>query len=137
MYFCLHLTFVNVFTTKRPLFIFLFRCLLTFYFCFQAGEGSTNPQILDSLDPSFLNQLNNLQANQIDDLENALLPHLHTDQDQHNKSGDNTTLQFKKTTTKLVEDSFNTTVDEASISRHLALTKQEMLQVKRLISSEK
>merc|ERR1711902_314602 len=39
---------------------------------------SNNPQILDTLDPSFLNQLNNLQANQIDDLENALLPHLHS-----------------------------------------------------------
>ena len=26
---------------------------------------------------TFLNQLNNLQANQIDDLESALLPHLH------------------------------------------------------------
>jgi hypothetical protein len=39
---------------------------------------SNNPQILDSLDPSFLSQLNNLQANQIDDLENVLLPHLHS-----------------------------------------------------------
>ena len=33
--------------------------------------------VLDSFDPSFLN---NLPANQIDDLENALLPHLHNDE---------------------------------------------------------
>ena len=32
--------------------------------------------VLESFDPSFLN---NLQVNQIDDLENALLPHLHDD----------------------------------------------------------
>ena len=52
----------------------------------EAGETSANPQILDSLDPSFLNQLNNLQANQIDDLENALLPHLHsTSEDQQSR----------------------------------------------------
>ena len=52
----------------------------------EAGEASTNPQILDSLDPSFSNQLNNLQANQIDDLENALLPHLHsTSEDQQSR----------------------------------------------------
>ena len=54
-----------------------------------AGDSSLNtsdPQssssrnavnsVLESFDPSFLN---NLQVNQIDDLENALLPHLHDD----------------------------------------------------------
>ena len=49
---------------------------------------SNNPQILDSLDPSFLNQLNNLQANQIDDLENVLLPHLHTSS-EHGATAEN------------------------------------------------
>ena len=34
----------------------------------EANEASNNPQILDSLDPSFLNQLTNLQSTQIDDL---------------------------------------------------------------------
>ena len=78
-----------------------------------AHENSpNNPPILDSLDPSFLNQLNNLQANQIDDLENALLPHL------HNEETSSTTLQFKKTTTvTTVEDSFNSTVDEAGLNQ--------------------
>merc|ERR1711970_736948 len=38
----------------------------------QTGGGSN---VLEGLDPAtFLNQLNNLQANQIDDLESALLP---------------------------------------------------------------
>ena len=92
----------------------------------EAGEAQ-NPQILDSLDPSFLNQLNNLQANQIDDLENALLPHLHSNEQ------DSTTLQFKKTTTKstslnVVEDSFNTTVDDSAINRlNNVSSKPEML----------
>lgn len=54
----------------------------------EAGEASTNPQILDSLDPSFLNQLNNLQANQIDDLENALLPHLQASAEEQQNKGE-------------------------------------------------
>ena len=43
----------------------------------EANEATNHPQILDGLDPSFFNQLTNLQSTQIDDLENALLPHLH------------------------------------------------------------
>lgn len=43
-------------------------------------------------------------------------------------------MQFKKTTTKstslnVVEDSFNTTVDDTAINRQLALTKQEMMPI--------
>jgi len=33
--------------------------------------------VLEGFDPSFLSQFNNLQETQIDDLENALMPHLH------------------------------------------------------------
>merc|ERR1711881_18247 len=42
----------------------------------QTAGGGGN--VIEGFDPgTFLNQLNNLQANQIDDLESALLPHLH------------------------------------------------------------
>jgi len=37
-----------------------------------------NFSVLEGFDPSFLNHFNNLQATQIDDLENVLLPHLHS-----------------------------------------------------------
>jgi hypothetical protein len=115
----------------------------------EANEASSNPQILDTLDPSFLNQLNNLQANQIDDLENALLPHLQSTENHHNET---TSIQFhKKQTAKSndhqdnntdnagrfdqsdlnqVDDSFNTSADDNNVrpsTTSLDIPKQELL----------
>ena len=43
------------------------------------GAGGDNQQSLDGFDQNFFISLNTLQANQIDDLENVLLPHLGMD----------------------------------------------------------
>ena len=77
----------------------------------EASEATTNPQILESLDPSFLSQLNNLQANQIDDLENALLPHLQSEPGSSNTGQQQpTALTFKRQ--KERSSNFATTVND-------------------------
>ena len=108
----------------------------------EANEASNHPQILDGLDPSFFNQLTNLQSNQIDDLENALLPHLHNNEEttslQFNRKnkGNNTgggATGHHLNDLAVVEDSFNTTMDENSaaatgnIRQSLDIPKQELL----------
>ena len=93
----------------------------------ESHNSNNPPPILDSLDPSFLSQLNSLQANQIDDLESALLNHMHSPSTEERainpelacSSGTkSTSLQLKKTTTvsATVEDSFNSTIDETPVA---------------------
>ena len=90
----------------------------------ESSSSANPPPILDNLDPSLFSQLNNLHANQIDDIENALLNHMHSpatveERPQVNdlpcSSGGLTSFQLKQTTTvsAAVEDSFNSTFDEA------------------------
>ena len=45
----------------------------------QQPRRMNSVSMLDGIDPNLLMQLNNLQANQLDDLENVLLPHLTSD----------------------------------------------------------
>ena len=109
----------------------------------EANEATNNPQILDNLPESFLNQLTNLHSNQIDDLESALLPHLPNETTTAkdaplNSTTANTSLQFKKSKPQsspadlndlvVVDDSFNTTVDDnVGLRPSLDIAKQELL----------
>ena len=102
----------------------------------EANEATNHPQILDGLDPSFFNQLTNLQSNQIDDLENALLPHLHNNDHQETSNNTNSSLQFNRKNKGnnnagngnhlndlvVVEESFNTTMEENSAAAATATT---------------